>query len=216
MWISVLGSEGCGIRNFRVKAPCDSEGEAISTCDQSWSFPKSPSLLAVGAGPVVEGWFALQTRARHEKVVVQRLSDQGITTFLPLVRQVHRWSDRWKTVDLPLFGCYVFAKLAPSNDERLRVLLVDGMLKFVGPRGQGFPIPQEQIDSVRKLVEERLPYCSHPFLKIGQRVRVRGGALDGVEGILTSRSGERKLVISVDAIQRSLGVCIEGYEVEPI
>lgn len=119
-------------------------------------------------------------------------------------------------MDLPLFGCYVFAKLAPSNDERLRVLLVDGMLKFVGPRGQGFPIPQEQIDSVRKLVEERLPYCSHPFLKIGQRVRVRGGALDGVEGILTSRSGERKLVISVDAIQRSLGVCIEGYEVEPI
>lgn len=201
---------------FEVKGRCDPEGEAMSTSDQSWSFPEAPSFLAVGAGAHVEMWFALQTRARHEKVVVQRLSDKGITTFLPLVRQVHRWSDRRKTVDLPLFSCYVFAKLAPRNDERLRVLLVDGVLKFVGPRGQGIPIPEEQIDSVRKLVEEQLPYCSHPFLKIGQRVRVRGGALDGVEGILISRSGERKLVISVEAIQRSLGVCIEGYDVEPI
>ena len=149
-------------------------------------------------------------------MVVQRLSDKGVTTFLPLVRQVHRWSDRRKTVEVPLFSCYVFAKLPPRNDERLRVLLVDGVLSFVGSRGQGIPIPEEQIDSVRKLVEEQLPYCSHPFLKVGQRVRIRSGALDGVEGILLSRNGERKLVISVDAIQRSLGVCIEGYDVEPI
>ena len=188
----------------------------MSISDQSWSFFESPSCLAVGAGADVERWFALQTRARHEKVVVQRLSDKGVTTFLPLVRQVHRWSDRRKTVNLPLFSCYVFAKLPPKNDQRMRVLLVDGVLSFVGPRGQGIPIPEEQIDSVRKLVEEQLPYCSHPFLKIGQRVRLRGGALDGVEGTLTSRSGERKLVISVDAIQRSLAVCIEGYDVEPI
>jgi transcription antitermination factor NusG len=188
----------------------------MSTSNQSWSFPESPSLLAVGAGADVESWFALQTRARHEKVVVQRLSDKGVTTFLPLVRGVHRWSDRQKTVEVPLFSCYVFAKLPPRNDERLRVLLVDGVLSFVGPRGQGVPIPEEQIDSVRKLVEEQLPYCSHPFLKIGQRVRIRSGALNGVEGILASRSGERSLVISLDAIQRSLAVRIEGYDVEPI
>src|SRR5271157_2511474 len=202
--------------NSTVHSPSDSEGEATAISNQSCSFPESPSLLAAGSGTDFEMWFALQTRARHEKVVVQRLSDKGVATFLPLVRQVHRWSDRRKTVEVPLFSCYVFAKLPPRNDERLRVLLVDGVLSFVGSRGQGIPIPEEQIDSVRKLVEEQLPYCSHPFLKIGQRVRVRGGALDGVEGILLARSGERKLVISVDAIQRSLGVCIEGYDVEPI
>jgi len=188
----------------------------MSTSDQSWNFPESPSFLAAGAGADVEQWFALQTRARHEKVVAQRLWDKGVTTFLPLVRQVHRWSDRRKTVEVPLFGCYVFAKLVPRNDERLRVLLVDGVLNFVGPRGQGIPIPDEQIDTVRTLVEEQLPYCYHPFLKIGQRVRVRSGALDGVEGILVSRIGEHSLVISLDAIQRSLAVRIEGYDVEPI
>ena len=80
----------------------------------------------------------------------------------------------------------------------------------------GIPIPDEQIDAVRILTEEQLPMCSHPFLKIGQRVRVRSGALAGVEGILTGRSGERTLVVSLDAIQRSLSLRIEGYDVEPV
>lgn len=82
--------------------------------------------------------------------------------------------------------------------------------------GVGIPIPDEQIQAVQTLLEEQLPFCSHPFLKIGQRVRIRSGAFSGVEGILVSRSGERTLVISLDAIQRSLSVRIEGYDVEPV
>jgi transcription antitermination factor NusG len=70
--------------------------------------------------------------------------------------------------------------------------------------------------AVRNVVEGQMPWSCHPFLKIGQRVRIRSGALDGVEGILVSRNGDRTLVISVDAIQRSLAVRVEGYEVEPV
>jgi transcription antitermination factor NusG len=185
----------------------------MSTSDQSWRFPNSPLLFAEGD---TEKWFAVQTRARHEKVVAQRLCDKGVGAFLPLVKHVHRWSDRQKTVELPLFGCYVFVRLGPGNHERQRVLLVDGVFKFVGTLGEGTSIPDEQINTIRMLVEEQLPYCSHPFLKIGQRVRIRSGALNGVEGVLVSRSGERSLIISLDAIQRSLAVRIEGYDVEPI
>ncbi len=188
----------------------------MSTNDQPRSHRQSTSLLADGPDTVGKEWFAVLTRARHEKVVEQRLCGKGVLTFLPLVRQEHRWSDRRKTVEVPLFSSYIFAKLTPRNDERLRVLLVDGVLGFVGPRDQGVSIPEEQIDSVRKLVQEQLPYCSHPFLKIGQRVRIRSGALDGVEGILVSRRGERTLVVSVDIVNRSLAVRIEGYDVEPI
>jgi transcription antitermination factor NusG len=162
-----------------------------------------------------EQWFAVQTRARHEKLVAQRLSEKGVTTFLPLVRAIHHWSDRRKTVELPLFSCYLFAKLAPTHEQNLRVLVVNGVLRFVGPGGQPISIPEEQIEGVQRLVQEQLPYTSYPFLKIGQRVRIRSGALDGVEGILVSRSGETSLVISIDAIQRSLAVRIEGYNVEP-
>ena len=188
----------------------------MSACDQSWNFPDARSFFAADAQTDFEKWFAVQTRSRHEKVVAQRLCDKGVVTFLPLVRGIHRWSDRRKTVELPLFSCYVFVKFVPRNEERLRVLLVDGVLNFVGPHGQGIAIPEEQIDAVRTLVQAHLPYCSHPFLKIGQRVRIRSGALDGVEGILVARGGERTLVVSVDAIDRSLAVRIEGYDVEPV
>jgi transcription antitermination factor NusG len=162
-----------------------------------------------------ECWYGLHTRPRHEKLVAQRLEERGVTAFLPLVTEVHRWSDREKKVELPLFSCYVFAKFTLNRAERLRVLRVDGVFSLVGARGEGTPIPDAQIDAVRSLVETELPWSSHPFLKIGQRVRIRSGALDGMEGILLSRNGDQTLVISIEAIQRSLAVRVEGYEVEP-
>jgi len=162
-----------------------------------------------------ERWFAIHTNSRHEKVVAQEATEQGITAFLPLVKQVRQWSDRRKVVESPLFSCYVFVKILPDNRERLKVLRINGVLRFIGLHG-GIPIPEEQIEAVKMVVEQELPICSHPFLKIGQRVRVRSGALKGVEGILTGRTGERTLIVSLDAIQRSLSVRIEGYDVEPI
>jgi transcription antitermination factor NusG len=183
---------------------------AVSTL--SWEFPQ-PAPVAEAE---VENWYGLQTRPRHEKIVAQRLEERGVTTFLPLVTEVHRWSDRKKSVHMPLFSCYVFAKFVPNRSDRLRVLRVDGVFGLIGARGEGAPIPDEQIDAVRNVVEGQLPWSCHPFLKIGQRVRIRSGALDGLEGILVSRNGDRSLVISVDAIQRSLAVRVEGYEVEPV
>jgi len=93
---------------------------------------------------------------------------------------------------------------------------VGGVLGLVGSQGEGTPIPDEQVEAVQTLVQGGLPWSTYPFLKIGQRVRIRGGALDGLEGILVSRSGSDTLVISVDAIQRSLAVRVEGYRVEPV
>lgn len=184
----------------------------MATFIQQW---ETASVVA-GTGAGLENWYAVQTRARHEKSVAYRLQERGVTTFLPLVTETHRWSDRKKVVELPLFNCYLFAKIPPTNVDRLRILQLDGVLSLVGKRGEGTPIPESQIDSVRILLEEKLPWGSHPFLKIGQRVRIRSGALDGMEGILVSRNGDRTLVISVDAIQRSLAVRVEGYDVEPV
>jgi len=184
----------------------------MTTSSQLSQFPS----VDPAAGAEMRNWYALQTRARHEKVVAQRLREYGLPTFLPMVTEVHRWSDRKKSVDLPLFSCYLFVKLMPTNEDRLRVLCVDGVFRLVGVRAEGTPIPDEQIAAVRTLVEEQLPWSSHPFLKIGQRVRIRSGALNGLEGILVSRNGDRTLVISVDAIQRSLAVRVEGYEIEAL
>lgn len=188
----------------------------MSASGQLLCVPDSSSLAAAAMCPETEEWLAVQTRARHEKVVAQQLCERGVTTFLPLVTAVHHWSDRQKTVDLPLFSCYVFVRIALRNDERMRVLRVHGVLNLVGAHGLGMPIPEAQIHAVRTLLEEQVPYSFFPFLKIGQRVRVRSGALNGVEGTLVSRSGARTLIISLDAIQRSLSVRLEGYDVEPV
>jgi|SRR5579859_91006 len=163
-----------------------------------------------------ERWYALQTRVHREKVVEQRLQERGVVTFLPTVTEVRRWSDRKKKIESPLFSSYLFVKVSDSKVDRLRVLCVDGVFQFVGIRGEATPIPEEQIEAVRALVNGEMTWSNHPFLKIGQRVRIRNGALQGVEGILLSRSGESTLVISIDAIQRSMAIRIDGYDVEPL
>ncbi len=115
---------------------------------------------------------------------------------------------------VPLFPGYIFVQVLSSAEEHVRVLRVDGVVSFVGAHREGTPIPPVQIENVRRLLDN-VPCVEHPFLKIGQRVRVRGGCLDGMEGILIGRNGSRTLVISVDAIQRSLAIRVEGYDVQP-
>ena len=161
-------------------------------------------------------WYALHTRPQHEKAVVSRLQSQGINTFLPLVTQVHRWSDRRKLVEVPLFSCYAFVHMPLMLETWAKVLGVNGVLRFVGVRGEGVPIRESEIEGIRALLSSKLPYTVYPFLKIGQRVRIRGGALDGIEGFLVARNGNHTLVISVEPIHRSLAIRVDGYQVQSL
>jgi transcription antitermination factor NusG len=161
-------------------------------------------------------WYAVQTRSRHEKTVAHQLQSQGITTFLPLITQAHNWSDRRKVVQVPLFPSYTFVRIVPSAEQSVRVLRVYGVSSFVGVRGQGSPIPDKQIADIRVLLTNNAGCSICPFLKVGQRVRIRGGCLDGIEGLLVARDGDRNLLISVEPMQRSLAINIKGYDVEAI
>jgi transcription antitermination factor NusG len=161
-------------------------------------------------------WCAVQTRARHEKKVAKQLQEKGATTFLPLVTQTHRWSDRRKVIELPLFPCYAFARLARSVEMRLSALQTPGVLNIVGAHGVGAPIPDKEIEDIQTLLAQNVGSSLYPFIKVGQRVRIRGGCLDGVEGILVAEKSDRRLVVSIELIQRSVSVQIDGYEVEPI
>ncbi len=159
-------------------------------------------------------WYAIQTRSRHEKVVATRLANHGIHTYLPTIAEVHRWSDRRKLLHVPLFPGYAFIRSGNPAETIALVMRTEGVLGVLGAGLHGTPIPDEEIEVIARVLAERIPYANHPFLNIGQRVRVRGGPLDGVEGILLARKGETALVISVEMIRRSLAVCIEGYDVQ--
>jgi len=165
--------------------------------------------------PEPQVWFALQTRYRFEKKVAAHLSSKGMEVFLPLRTENREWSDRQKLVSVPLFPGYAFVRSARSVALRLLVLQTPGVMGFVSFAGTAAIIPQKQIEDLRLLLAQSVPFSLYPFLRAGQRVRIRGGCLDGVEGLLTQRD-RGKLVISIESIQRSLAIEIRGYEVDLI
>ncbi|MGB0110975.1 MAG: UpxY family transcription antiterminator [Terriglobales bacterium] len=193
---------------------CDSEARSVSVInpicapwfESRWSAPPVPEPQ----------WYAVHTRSRHEKLVVNQLEQRGIKTFLPTINEVHHWTDRRKVVQLPLFSCYAFVHMRLLPEIWHKVMRTDGVLRLVGGRGEGVPIPESAIENLQALLSRDVPYTLCPFLQVGQRVRIRGGALDGIEGLLIARKGDRTLVISIEPIQRSIAVRVDQYQVEAI
>jgi transcriptional antiterminator NusG len=161
-------------------------------------------------------WYAVSSRSRHETMVATALTNTGVTTFLPLVSEMHSWSDRRKLVDVPLFPGYVFVQIPNSAEAKLSVLKTSGVVQFVGNRKGAVPIQDKEISDVRAVLEQKIGCSPYPFLQLGQRVRIRGGSLDGIEGILVGRDSASKLVISIELIQRSLAVRVYNFDVEAV
>ncbi len=161
-------------------------------------------------------WFAIHTRPRFERKVTIELQEKGVEVFLPLQTSLRQWSDRRRLIEMPLFPGYVFVKAASTVDARITILRTNGVSAFVGVRGIGSPIPIEEIAAIKKVLQEKVPFATHPYLKVGQYVRIRGGGLDGVKGVLTGIRGDQSLVISVELIQRSISMRVSGYQIEPI
>ena len=159
-------------------------------------------------------WFAIQTRARHEKKVDAQLQEKGVVSFLPLSNELHQWSDRQRVVHQPLFPGYLFVHISDSPEGRRPVLTTAGVCWFVGNQGMGLPIPGKQIQDIQTILRSAVSYSPFPFVRVGQRVRIRGGCLDGIEGILISKDSARTVVVSVELVRRSLAVRINGYDLE--
>ena len=159
-------------------------------------------------------WCALYTRHQHEKTVAEMLTAKGLEVFLPVYNSVRVWKDRKKTLTLPLFPCYVFVR--GGMRRRLQIVTTPGVHMIVCIGDQIATIPEHEIESLRKTIDG--DYCvePHPFLKCGERVRVKHGALEGVEGVLVRKKNLCRLVLSVNMLAQSVGVEIDASEVEPI
>lgn len=146
-------------------------------------------------------WYAVYTRSRHEKKVAGGLKDKDIEVFLPLRSVINRWKDRRKEVQLPLFSGYVFVRILP--EQKIPVLQTAGVVTLVGNGSDPIPIPEEQIESIQKLVNSGIRYDPYPYLKEGMRVFIKRGPLKGMEGVLIEKRKKHLLVLSVDLIQQS-------------
>lgn len=159
-------------------------------------------------------WYAIHTRSRHEKVVRDQFDAKEIPHLLPLHHKRSKWKDRVKMIEVPLFGGYIFAHF--SLQHKLQVLQTVGVVRLVGLNGTAEPVPEEQIETIRKMVEQALPYDPHPYLKEGMLVRVVRGPLQGAEGILIEKKKNYRFVVSIDLIQKAVAVDIDSADVEPV
>ena len=158
-------------------------------------------------------WWAIYTRHQHEKAVAEMLSAKGLDVFLPLYESTRRWKDRSKTLSLPLFPCYLFVRGGP--DRRLQIVATPGV-HMILYRGEHVAIvPDAEIEAIQRAVDGSLRVEPHPFLKCGTRVRVKRGALEGVEGILIRKKNLFRLVLSVDMLAQSVAVEVHSSDVEP-
>ena len=179
-------------------------------------WPPTPPLTTVITPAEKLRWYAIHTRARHEMKVTTQLQAKGVTTFLPQITQRHRWSDRYKTIQSALFSCYTFVQMNGRSEGRQVVLQTPGVVGLVGIHGVALPIPDKEIEDFQALLSQNLTCALYPFVKVGQRVRIRGGCLDGVAGVLVAKNSDRSLVVSIELIQRSVAVRIDGFDVELI
>ncbi|MFY9854652.1 MAG: UpxY family transcription antiterminator [Terracidiphilus sp.] len=160
-------------------------------------------------------WFAVYTSPRHEKRVGQYLLQKEIEHYVPLYQVRRKWRDGSKvTVDLPLFPGYVFVRI--DRSDRVRVLQVPGVLSIVGGTGrQPASMPDPEIDALRSGLSLRHAE-PHPLLTVGQRARIRSGALAGMVGIVVRKKNSLRVVLTMDLIRQSVAVEVDGAELETL
>ena len=181
----------------------DGRSEVMERTDQS-----------IGSTAPEMHWYALHIRSRHEKRVAERLGLQSMETFLPLHRCRHTWRNGiYAEVDLPLFPCYLFARA--SVYDRSRLLKLPGILGFAASSVHPTAISDEEI-AVLRTATESLKAEPHPYLNSGDPVRIVAGPLAGMEGILTRRKHEYRVVLSIEAIMRSIVVEVSEFDIEPM
>jgi transcription antitermination factor NusG len=149
-------------------------------------------------------WYAVYTCANHEKRVAAELGARGVEHFLPLYSSARRWKDRRVNLDLPLFPGYVFVRM--TLGERLPVLQIPSVVRFICFDGRPAALPDNEIDILRFGLAQRLQAEPHPFLNVGRRVRIIRGPFAGLNGILKRRKSKLRVVLSLDLIQQSVAV----------
>jgi transcriptional antiterminator NusG len=157
--------------------------------------------LAVPAGLP---WYGIRTRSNYEKLVTGALENKGLQTFLPLVRSRQLRAHSLVETVLPLFPGYVFCRFDAMR--RIPVLSTPGVVSVVGFGKEPAPVPDAEIEAVQVLIKSGLPLQDSGYLTNGQRVRIRCGALQGVEGILIKKMNEWRFVVSIALLRRSVSV----------
>ncbi len=158
-------------------------------------------------------WYALRVMPRHEKSVSNALRSRDFEEFVPLYTARHRWADRYKNVELPLFAGYAFCRF--DIDRRSTILQTPGVVDIVRFGKALIPVPAAEIEALQRLVESGLMCQPWPYLEVGERVQICGGPLNGLTGLVAEIRKTARLLLSVTLLQRSVMVDLDRDWVRP-
>lgn len=177
-------------------------------------------------GPAVDGavgdsrrdgahWYALWTRSHCERLVNDQLAAKGFELFLP---EVDAWSSRGgarRLIQAPMFPGYLFLCHRMDKASYVEVIKARGLVRVIGEQWDRLhPVPDEEIESLQRVLTARVPVLPYPFLKTGQRVRITRGPLADVEGILVqSKPNKGLLILSVNLLSRSVALAVDCTQV---
>lgn len=161
-------------------------------------------------------WFAVQTRFRYEQRVAGDLTAKGVETYLPLLREVHSWKDRKKSLEVPAFGGYLFVRFEETQRNRVRVLETGGVVRLLGNQSGLEPVPDGEIESLRLSLGSGAPCARHPYLAAGALLRIERGPLRGLEGRLVRAANALRLVVCVASVGQAIAVEVAREDVAPV
>jgi transcription termination/antitermination protein NusG len=170
----------------------------------------APSTRAESTG-MSAAWYAIWTRSRHEQIVRDQIEKKGFEAFLPTIARWSRWKDRKKKIAWPLFPGYCFARF--DARESLPILKCSGVVSIVGFDGAIAPIPDQEIEGIRRLVASDLQYDPCPLIKEGTIVEVVHGPLKGISGRLVRKGAQARLVLAVDLIGQAVSVEVDAADI---
>ena len=159
-------------------------------------------------GPDMINWYAIYTRPRHEKKVHDLLLEKNQEVFLPMIKQVRQWKDRKKKVDMPLFSSYLFVRI--DYKYRYDILETHGVVKIVNFKGEPAVVPDWQIESLKKMLENPQTLRLENYIRPGEFVEITEGPFKGMKGSVKTIKGETRLVVTIDGIMQSVSVEIDS------
>lgn len=160
-------------------------------------------------------WYALYTKSRSEKKTALELQIKQIEVFLPMKKTIRQWSDRKKMVEVPLINSYLFVKV--SEREYYDVLNANGAVKYISFGGKACPIPEEQIDFLKKMIKADVVLeVTHEKIEAGQRIKIVAGPFIGTQAEVVQIKNSTKLIVRFDQLAVSFLAEISKNDLELI
>ncbi len=164
-------------------------------------------------------WYAVHTKSRHEYKAHAGLTQKNLTSFLPEMEVWSKRKDRKKKISIPLFPGYLFVEAALDNETKLAILKTSGVVRILGKKenAEPLPVPDEKIIALQRLIDKKVEMFSIQYPREGEPARIMDGPFTGIEGTVIKSDPEKELfVISIDLMQRSVAIKLEGFQISKI